>query len=190
MTGADLIASFKKHPVGFACGSLCVILGALLYIRGDKIAQNQATYTSKAVEASTFIANVRNSENLPKQVEEMQALAKELDSRLIRPGQLAVNLQYFYKLEAENEVKLVDIRQGNPPKNAKTMFVGIPYAVSVQGSFKQLVTLLRKLEAGPHFCHFTNVSFTKSGGTTVDSAGVASSTMTVTLNLELLGLLP
>jgi Tfp pilus assembly protein PilO len=188
MTGADLIASFKKHPVGFSSGLLCLVLGTLLYIRSDKIAEGQTTYTAKSAEAANIIANVRNSENLPKQVAEMQALSKEMDSRLIRPGQLAVNLQYFYKLEAENEVKLVDIRQGNPPKNAKSMYVGIPYSVSVQGSFKQLVTFLRKLEAGPHFCHFSNVSFTKSGGSTVDSAGVVAESMTIVLNLELLGL--
>jgi Tfp pilus assembly protein PilO len=188
MTGADLIASFKKHPVGFSCGLTCVILGALLYFRADKITEGQAAYTAKSAEAAAYIANVRNSENLAKQVAELQALSKEMDSRLIRPGQLAVNLQYFYKLEAENEVKLADIRQGNAPKNAKSMYVGIPYAFSVQGSFKQLVTFLRKLETGPHFCHISNISFNKSGGTTVDAAGVVAEGMTITLNLELLGL--
>lgn len=183
MTGADLIASLKKHPVGFFCGLMCVLLGVLLYIRGDKITESQAAFTAKSAEAATYIANVRNSENLPKQVAELQALAKEMDSRLIRPGQLAVNLQYFYKLEAENEVKLVDIRQGNPPKNAKSMYVGIPYEVSVQGTFKQVITFLRKLEGGPHFSHFTSIVFNKAPG-----AGAGTENIKINLTLELLGL--
>jgi Tfp pilus assembly protein PilO len=188
MNSADLIASFKKHPIGFSCGALCVIMGVLLYFRSGKIDEDQAEFEARSAERTKILANVRNSENLPKQLAEMQALAKEMDSRLIRAGQLAVNLQYFYKLEAENEVKLIDIRQGNPPKASKSLYVGIPYNVSVQGSFKQVVAFLQRLETGPHFCHFSAVSFSKSGGTTTDSSGAVTGTMTLNITLELLGL--
>jgi Tfp pilus assembly protein PilO len=188
MNAPDLIASFKKQPVGFACALLCVVLGALLYFRGAKVTESQATYTAKSAEAANIIANVRNSENLPKQVTEIQALAKDMDSRLIRPGQLAVNLQYFYKLEAENEVKLLDIRQGTPPKTSKSAYVGIPYAVSIQGSFKQVVAFINKLQSGQHFCHFSSVTFSKATGSSTDSSGAVAENMTINLNLELLGL--
>lgn len=187
MTSADLIATFKKQPIGFACGALCLVIGALLYVRSDKIDDDQAEFEARSAERTKILANVRNAENLPKQVAELQSLAKEMDSRLIRPGQLAVNLQYFYKLEAENEVKLIDIRQGNPPKTAKSLYVGIPYTVTVQGTFKQVIAFLQRLEAGPHFCHFSVVTFSKAGGATADAGGAAAD-MTLTLNLELLGL--
>lgn len=188
MTSADLIASFKKQPIGYTCGLLCVIIGALLYLRSDKIDEDQAEFEARSAERTKILANVRNSENLAKQVAELQALAKEMDSRLIRTGQLAVNLQYFYKLEAENEVKLLEVRQGNPPKGAKSLYVGIPYNVAVQGSFKQVVAFLQRLEAGPHFCHFNTVTFTKTGGTGSDATSGPAADMTLTLNLELLGL--
>jgi len=35
MTGADLIASFKKHPVGFSCGLLGVILAMAWFARSS-----------------------------------------------------------------------------------------------------------------------------------------------------------
>jgi len=187
MTSADLLAYIKKQPVGFICGALCVIIGALLYWRSDKIDENQTEFEARAAERTKILANVRNSENLPKQVADLQALSKEMDSRLIRTGQLAVNLQYFYKLEAENEVKLLEIRQGTPPKGAKSLYVGIPYTVNVQGTFKQVIAFLQHLEAGPHFCRFTVVSFNKAGGATADPGGLTAD-MTLTLNLELLGL--
>ncbi len=188
MTSADLFATFKKHPIGFSSGGLCVILAALLYFRGDLIAANQAVYEAKSAEAAKVLANVRNSENLPRQVAEIQMLAKDMDSRLIRTGQLAVNLQYFYKLEAENEVKLLDVRQSTPPKGGKGMYVGIPYSVSIQGSFKQVVAFLQRLENGPHFCHFSTVTFNKVSGTGTDAAGAVFPLMTLNLTLELLGL--
>ena len=186
MTSADLIATVKKQPIGFACGALCVICAALLYVRGSKIEENQAEYEAKSAEAAKILANVRFSDKLPEQVTEIQAATKDLETRLIRSGQLAVNLQYFYKLEAENEVKLTDIRQGTPAKGGKLLYMGIPYSVGVSGSYKQVVAFLQRLENGPHFCRFLTLSITKGGGsgTGPDSA----SSMTVTLSIELLGL--
>ena len=190
MTGADLLAMIKKQPIGVACGLICLICAALLYFRSDKIDESKAAYEAKSAEAAKILANVRNSEKLPAQVAEIQALAKEMDGRLIRASQLAVNLQYFYKLEAETEVKLLDVRQNSIAKGGKALYAGIPFNVSVQGTFKQVMSFLQKLENGPHFCHFISVNFNKSGGGAEagrSGGGADLSGLTITLNLELLG---
>jgi Tfp pilus assembly protein PilO len=186
MTSADLIAGFKKQPVAFVCGALCVVLGALIYLRSDQIEENRVAYEAKAAEATKILANVRNSENLTKQVAEMNTMTADLEGRLVHAGNLAVNLQYFYKLEAENGVKLVDVRQGNPPKPGKSPYVGIPYNVNLQGPFKQVVAFLGKLETGPHFCRFNTVTFSKGGGL-VDSPTASGAPITASITLELLG---
>ena len=185
MTSAELMATVRKHPISFACGAICVVCAALLYVRSSKIDENQAEYEAKSTEKDNILSNVRFAEKLPEQVAQIESLTKELDSRLVHAGQLAVNLQYFYKLEAETEVKLIDVRQNNPAKGAKTLYVGIPYTVGVQGPYKQVVAFLQRLENGPHFCRFTVMSFSKGGGTAADAGGATS--MTVNLNLELLG---
>lgn len=189
MTGADLLAMIKKQPIGFACGVICLLCAALLYFRSDKIDESKAAYEAKSAEAAKILANVRNSEKLPVQVAEIQALSKDLDSRLVRASQLAVNLQYFYKLEAETEVKLLDVRQNGIAKGGKTLYTGISFSVSVQGTFKQVMSFLQKLENGPHFCHFTSVNFNKSGGGEAVRAGGGPdlSGLTISINLELLG---
>ncbi len=187
MTSPEMIAILKKQPIGFSCGLLCLIIAAVLYIRSDKISESQAEAEAKSAEAAKILTNVSNSKNLPEQVAEIQALRKEMDSRLIRAGQLAINLQYFYKLEAETEVKLLDVRQNNPPRGPKALYIGIPYSLSVQGTFKQLLVFLHRLEDGTHFCHFTSASFSKSGAADPNAAGTGNESMTVSLNLELLG---
>lgn len=189
MTSADLLAMIKKHPIGFACGVICVVCAGLLYFRSNKIDEYRAEYEAKSAEATTILANVRNSEKLPAQVTEIQVLAKEMEGRLVKAGQLAVNLQYFYKLEAETEVKLVDVRQGNLPRGGKTTYTGIPFSVTVQGSFKQVFAFLQKLENGPHFCRFTAVVFSKQGGGSSEAGRPSPDTagINVSLNLELLG---
>jgi Tfp pilus assembly protein PilO len=190
MNTASLTTFIKKQPIGCSCGLLCIAFAIVLYFRSSKIDDYQSEYEAKSAERSQILANVRNSEHLREQVTEMQAHAKEMESRLVHAGQLAVNLQYFYKLEAENEVKLGgDLRQGVLSRPAKGLYVGVPYNVTVQGSYKHVFSFLQRLEAGAHFCRFNTVSFTKLlGGSDVPGdAGGANTAMNLSLNIELLG---
>ena len=184
MNSADTTALVKKHPIGFACGSLSAILAVLIYYRGSTIEENQSDYETKSAEAAKIISNVSFSKNLPEQVAEIQAQTKGLESRLVHAGQLAVNLQYFYKLEAETEVKLMDIRQSTVPKSGSTIYSGVPYNVAVQGTYKQIMIFLNRLENGRHLCRFSSVIFTKVNGGGDNSS---QNIMILTLNLELLG---
>ena len=186
MSTDELIALCKKQPIGFGCGLLCIILGVAIYYRSGKIAENQAEYEAKSAEAAAIMANVGNSKNLAEQVAEIQALTKELESRLVGAGQLAINQQYFYKLEAENEVKLMDVRQGNFNRSGKANYAGIPFTVSVQGTYKQIMAFLQKLENGRYFCRFNGVTFSKMAGAS-ESSTFGAAGMTLTINLELLG---
>ncbi len=188
MNTADVITLVKKQPIGFGCGLLCIIIAVILYLRSDKISESQTEYEAKSAERSQVLANVRNSEHLKDQLAELQKLSKEMESRLIRAGQLAINLQYFYKLEAENEVKLMDPRQGALSRGNKGPYMGIPYSVTVQGSYKHVLSFLQRLESGAHFCRFNSVTFAKVVGSN-DSPGDAgaSANMNLALNIELLG---
>lgn len=179
MTAADLIAKLKKQPIGVACGLVCLVCIGWLYYRSGELEALQLQYEAKASERAMINSNVTNSKNLPEQVAELQGLTKELDGRLVKAGQLAVNLQYFYKLEAENEVKLLDVRQNPVPRGAKAP-VGVPYTVNVQGSYKQVMLFLQRLESGRHFCRITSATFVKN-------VGMADPSVTLALNLELLG---
>ena len=187
MNGADLIAAFKKQPVGFICGGLCLISGLLLYYRGDVREESQVAYDQKADESAKIEANVRSTVGLPEQTAAMQADAREMESRLMHVGQLAINQQYFYRLESETGVKLLDIRQSVLPSakpGVKTnLYLGVPYNISIQGTYPQVLAFLRRLEHGRHFTRFNTVSFGKSSGTT---EGTANS-LTVALSIELLG---
>ncbi len=178
MNTADLVALLKKHPIGFGCGLVSIVCGILLYLRSDNIAASQAELEASSAQATKMVANVRNANGLAEHVTEIQALSKEMEGRLMKAGQLAVNLQYFYKLETENEVKLVDVRQGTNPRNTKTLYSGVPFNVSVQGPYANVMNFLHRVQNGRHFCRINAASFTKVGDT---------ADMSLALNLELLG---
>ena len=186
MTGADLTAILKKHPLSLICGLVTVVCVALLYTRAQNITASQTELEARTAEANKMIANVRNSTGLADQVAEIQRQRKELESRLLKAGQLAINLQYFYKLEAETDVKLQgDVRQGIAAKTNRS-YIGVPFTVSVQGTYPQVVNFINRLQNGRHFCRITAATLNKSSGS--DSLAASSERdMMVSLNLELLG---
>ncbi len=187
MTAADLVTLLKKHPISAVC--LVIILGCAgtLYYRGDAIAASQAEYDAKAHEAAKMVNNVKASPGLAEQVAEIRELSKELEARLVRADQLAVNLQYFYKLEADHGVKLIDVRQNNLPvrRGPKTIYTPVPFSLTLQGSYAQLVSFLGDLQNGRHLCRITSSNFSQAGGPT--GAGLGEPEVMLTLNLELLG---
>lgn len=183
MTFADIVSLIKKHPAGFAGILVFVVCGAGIYLRFGNLAAGQAELDGKLAEVAKMTANIRNSADLPEQLAEMQALTKDMEGRLLKSSQLAVNLQYFYKLEAENNVKLVDVRQNALPRNAKNSgYIGVPFSVSVQGSFAQVMNFLGRLENGRQLCRINASNFTK-----VQSSNPGDPLVNLTLNLELLG---
>lgn len=187
MTAADLIALAKKHPVGTVCLLVTIACGAALYFRSGQVAASQAEYEARSAESAKMINNVTNAPGLDAQLEEITALAKELDGRLVRAGQLAVNLQYFYKLEADNGVKLLDVRQNalpRAPRGPKTIFTPVPYSLSVQGTYDELVKFLTQVEHGRHFCRINSLVLTKAGGVGPN----AGQELNLSITLDLLGL--
>ncbi|MDD3179851.1 MAG: hypothetical protein PHQ04_05795 [Opitutaceae bacterium] len=190
LTGEDILALIKKQPIGFACGAVAVACGVLFYFRSDKITTTQQLNVQRAGEAAKILSNVRNSASLPDQVSALQAAGKELESRVVRAGELATNLQYFYKLEAETGVKLVDARPGAvsaPAKGApKTAFIGVPFTVTAEGGFTQVFNFIQRLENGPLFCRFNTVALSKVLGGGSDGAP-ATDRISVNISLEFLG---
>jgi len=185
MTSADIVPFLKKHPLSVSCVAVALICAGTLYFRSDIGPAMQAELEAKSAEAKKMEGNVRNSANLAQQVAEIQEQRKDLENRLLKVGQLAVNLQYFYKLEADTGVKLIDVRQ-NTAGRPKGLYVGIPFSVTVQGTYPQVMNFLARVEGGRHFCHVVTSSFSKIGSPT-EPASSTTPDMSLSLNIELLG---
>ena len=181
----QVIAFIKKNPIGIGCGALCLALAAVMYYRSDLVPASEAELEQQSAEAERLAGNLKNAAQLQEQLDAMIAAGKQVEARLVQPGDLAKNQQYFYKLEADTGTK-IDCHQGTLPaaKDRKTLYLSIPYTMTVQGDYAQILNLLRRLESGAHYCRELNATLT-SGGT---GAGEGTdSALTLTLNLELLG---
>lgn len=182
MTNQELIALIKKNPIGVACGVLALAVGGALYYRSGDIPAAEAELAEKAALAEKYALNIKFSTQLPEQHEALVAANKAISERLIRASQLGTNTQFFYKLESDTGVKLIDFRQSTPTsaKPAKGAFMPVAFSVAVQGSIAQVLDFLRQIESGTHYGRVLTANCSVS-------PTARSAPLTLSLTLELLG---
>jgi len=173
----------KKNPILILCVVAGLGLAVTIYARSGLGREQQMELDQKADEGKKYHANLANSIQL---FDELQTLTEAnllVHERAIKPSDLATNLQYFYRIEAETGVKFVDLHQtdsGNSPsptvKRGATIYTPVNYSMRVSGDFSQIIAFLKNLEHGAHFCRLNSMTASQPGGG-----------MVVTLNVDLLG---
>ena len=184
MSNEEALQFIKRNPVGVAGVAVALALGGWMYFRGDAGTVLEEELSRHQTEALRLGNNVKFSAQLNEQLVALQSANKEIDARVVRAGQAGANTQFFYQLESETGVKLKDLRPGPvpaPAKGAKSPFIPVPFALSAEGSYAQLLDLLRRLESGPRYARIVSASF--SG-----SLANRNSPLTLSLSVELLGL--
>jgi len=198
VSNEQVVALIKKNPIATVC--LVVTLGviAALYFRSGLTAVAEADLEQKTKEGRRMAANIKFAAQLDEQLAAVTAANATINRRLVRASELANNLQYFYRLENDTGIKLVDLRQVSiagdtraKPKNApKTAFEPVNYAVAVQGTFNQLVGFLQRLEHGEHFSRIQTATFMPAagiGGEEAAGSATRPEMLTLTLSVDLLG---
>jgi hypothetical protein len=183
MSTQELLATIKKNPTSFACGALSVLIIAGIYFRSDQLPQAQELLSQKTAQGEKITMNIKYAAQLKEQTDAVIAANKEIEGRVVRASQLGANTGYFYKLESETGVKMIDLRQTTPStvaKPAKGSYLPVAFAVTVQGELNQLLEWLRQLENGAHYARVMNA--TLSG-----NSQIRNNPLTLALTLELLG---
>jgi hypothetical protein len=189
MAAEQFISSLKANPVSVACGALSLALALGIYFRNDMVPESETLLDQQASLGERINANILNGAELADQFASISASRQQIEARLIHPDELAKNLQFFYKLEADTGTKLIDLRQNQLPAGkpgaggSKSPYIGVGYAVAVRGEYTRLLDFLRRLESGQRFCRIMTANITMSGSTEKDRGNE----LTLNLGLELLG---
>jgi hypothetical protein len=183
MSNEQLLELLKKNPISVACGVLVLLLGVAIYLRLDLVPESAKLLEEKVSEGERLIANVNNSAQLLEQLAAMTEARTEVEKRFAKRNELAMNLQYFYRLETETGVKLLTLVQNPAPPikpGTKVSLGGIGFTLSFQGSYLTAMDFLRRVENGFHYSRTTS-----AGIATV--AGNRAGPVTISLSLELFG---
>jgi hypothetical protein len=185
MTNEELVAFLKKNLIAVICVAVTIAIGVTIYYRTDALPNAEKVLADKTKEGELLAANIEDSNQLKEQQAAMVDANQVISDRMIQVGQLADNLQYFYRIESETGIKILDLRQNGwnaPARNApKTFFTPVGFQLSVQGDYPKLMDLLRRLETGEHYCRVITCDVKP-----VDTANRGGQ-LTMSVNLELLG---
>jgi len=183
MNFAALKSYIKKYPVGTGAVVVAVIMLGAFIFRYLEYSEMQSSFATTVAEGQRLAANVSHAAQLDEQLHELEAANTTITERLVNPSDLAINLQYFYKLEADTGVKLLDTHpvdaRAGAKVSAKGAYTPVQYAVSLQGSYARTLVFLRRLEHGVFFsrvisgsCSQSQSEQDKGGGDTVMSLTV------------------
>ncbi len=194
MDSAALKSTIKKYPFGVSIAIVAVLVFGALYYRHLTMSEQQELYNAKSAESSRLANNISHAVQLDDHVRALEEANKVVIGRLVNPQDLAINLQYFYKLEAETGVKLLDTRpvesRGAAKAVVKGVYTPVQYAITLQGRYEQTLAFLRRLERGTIFCRIISGTLGQaqlSGSDSQSTQEKVSDDTAMSLTVELLG---
>lgn len=188
MNTQALIIFLKKHPVGVGCALLAVVMAVLTFVRGGNVTDLQALSEDRATAGSRLKNNLRYSAELDEHLAIVKEAVEKVETKVINPGALATNQQFFYRLEQELGITLVNLQQAAvDDSSTDSEYTPVPYVVSVRGTYLQIVNFLQRLEQGDRVIKFISTNFSPSRGAEAQDADPYNPPIVLTLDLELLG---
>ena len=182
MKTQDLVAFIKNYPIPCVSGLVVIVVLLTSYFRMNIAPELEGRYQTVSAEGEVLMKNLVNGSGLEEHVATIKEKSGELESRLVRPAELAKNLQYFYRLEGETGAKLGELRQVPPTNitNAKGSFQAVEYSLVVTADFPVLLDYMHRLENGSCYYRMKNFSLQHSREST-------RRLLVMAMNIELLG---
>ena len=169
--------------IGVGCS---VFFAVLLALRAWGLYSLSREREEANAELVAINRNSRSAYHLDRDLRTAQAMAEEIDSRLVSASREAYNLRIFYALERLTQVRVQDSDQVNVslfavPKNKKkagesddadagdanedkvveagggTVYQVMTFSMHLEGSFLQLMDFLYKLRVGAPFTRITSL---------------------------------
>lgn len=187
ISNEKLIEVIKKNRTATASVMCAVLFGVVAFVRFSALADAQTELDQVSADAGRYSNNLRNAAQLTADQEFLAKKTAEIEARMLRVGALMENQQFFFDLESSTGVKLVELRPGTEilPNARKGAYAALPYSLTANGSYAQLLTLIRRLEKGPQFVRILSSSLYPAP-IEATARGDAGSTLVLTLNLEVL----
>ena len=171
-----------RYPFCAICLILSVLfVGASWWIRLD-LNDLEAQQQKSAREGDIMLKAIARGSQLRTELTAARAATQRITENLVVEKNIPQNFWYFYKLEQDTRVKLLELLQ-RPPSlqdfDAPTTYKRVPYSLRLTGSFRSAVAYLQRLETGSHFGRINSFLLQRQDP--------KSSDVSLQLNLDLLG---
>ena len=164
------------------------VLTGVYFFRAGPTAELKAEYTNLNDEVDLLLANERNGGELSENLEKIRQYTALMNDRFISQN-LADIHDVFYTLERESGVTLDSFQRpemvSEPiiPKGDKVEYQPLGMAVTISGTFKNVLKFVSSLENSPLLYRYSALKVSGK-----KQAQTNDNTVSLTLNLELLSL--
>lgn len=176
-----LLAFLRSYPFVIVCSVLTLGFGSASYY----LWQNQATVSTKRDterrRGEDMLLSLSGLTRVSSELNAVKEALEFIEQNLIREGDLAENLGYFYQLETVSRVKMQNLGQlSAQPAPEGVAYKAVPFNVRASGTYRQVMRLVRELETGPRLCRIQTYTLTGGGG------GAPDGQIQIDLSLEML----
>lgn len=160
MNGAQLLALIRRYPLVVVCSLLTVGLGITSYYLWQQRQELATGHDTVRRNGEDVLLSLSSLPRVSSELASVKEATEFIDANLIKEGDLAENLGYFYQLETISKVKLVQVNQLSSQPSNDNPFVAIPFSLRATGSYRQVMRFIRELETGPRLCRVQAYTFT------------------------------
>ena len=149
-----MIRTLKAYPLAVLSVLVFLICSAAILLRAGAVADLSVHEADLNLRIRTINQNVRNANNLDKDFEEIKRLVDQIEARLFKRDQRAVNINFFYTLENRLNIRILNISQ-MPNEDSLYAKGGarelklhstITYNISLNGNFEDILLFLYELQ--------------------------------------------
>ena len=149
-----MIRTLKAYPLAVFSVLVFLICSAAILLRAGAVADLSVHEADLNLRIRTINQNVRNANNLDKDFEEIKRLVDQIEARLFKRDQRAVNINFFYTLENRLNIRILNISQ---MQNEDSLYAKggarelklhstITYNISLNGNFEDILLFLYELQ--------------------------------------------
>ncbi|MEJ1972734.1 MAG: hypothetical protein WDM96_09820 [Lacunisphaera sp.] len=160
----QLLSLIRRYPLVSTCIVLIILLGTGSYFLWQSQQELAAGHDSVRRNGEDMLLSLSGLPRVSSELISVKEAVDFINGNLIREGDLAENLGYFYQLETISHVHLQQLSQlSSQPPGPDAAFVSIPFSLRAGGSYRQIMRLIHELETGPRLCRITAYSLTGGG---------------------------
>jgi hypothetical protein len=165
MNAQKLITLIKQHPLATVCALVTLVLLALMFLRGAALGDAEAHYDQVVAEIDEMDQNEKNSIGLSEDVDKVNVLVEDIQSRLMVERARADHYRYFLSLAEASKVSLQDpvfesyLAPGQKDTVVMTeQLAEVTYRLNVRGDFNHVMDFIYQLSSGRYLARVDDMS--------------------------------
>jgi len=159
-----IIDKLRDYPIAVIGALVFVGCVAVVFVRGDVVADLSVQETELIARIQTINKNVIASKNLEQDVESLLGYVATIDERLFNRNERSINTAFFYSFENKLDIIISNVSQltdedpalikGGP--NELSLHSGIVYEIRVDGTFQEILGFMYEIQKADALMRITN----------------------------------